>query len=100
METVYIINNGLFSLDNLLKMLFNNHTKTWIVYMINRDQKDEIIRFVLDSSDEENEDLAVFMAGIQAREQAAHRRGISPGNQRLSAQKQGGVGEDGKRGGV
>ncbi|GHU95903.1 hypothetical protein FACS189479_09590 [Spirochaetia bacterium] len=30
--------------------------------MINQDQKDEIIRFVLDASDKENENLAVFIA--------------------------------------
>jgi hypothetical protein len=42
--------------------------------MVNQDHKDEIIRFVLDSSDEENEKLAVFMAGIQAQEQAFERK--------------------------
>ncbi|GHU15306.1 hypothetical protein FACS1894163_01540 [Spirochaetia bacterium] len=42
--------------------------------MINQDRKDEIIRFVLDSSDEENENLAVFIAGIQAQERAFQRQ--------------------------
>jgi hypothetical protein len=38
--------------------------------VVNQGQKDEIIRFVLESSDEENENLAIFMVGIQAQEQA------------------------------
>lgn len=48
--------------------------------MINQDQKDKIIRFVLDSSDEENENLAVFMAGIQAQERVFQRQKAGEGN--------------------
>jgi hypothetical protein len=39
-------------------------------YMADKKHKEEILRFVLDSSDEENENLAVFIAGIQAQERA------------------------------
>lgn len=48
--------------------------------MINQDQRDEIIRFVLDSSDEENENLAVFMAGVQAQERAFQRQKAGEGS--------------------
>ncbi|MDR1931685.1 MAG: hypothetical protein LBQ57_02570 [Spirochaetales bacterium] len=36
--------------------------------------KDKIIRYVLDSSDEENKNLALFIAGIRARKRALHRK--------------------------
>jgi hypothetical protein len=34
--------------------------------MSSQDYKDEIIRYVLESSNEENENLAIFMAGMKA----------------------------------
>ncbi|GHV08587.1 hypothetical protein FACS189485_20250 [Spirochaetia bacterium] len=48
--------------------------------MINQDPKDEIIRFVLDASDKENENLAVFIAGIQAQERAFQRQKAGEGS--------------------
>jgi hypothetical protein len=48
--------------------------------MVNQDHRDEIIRFVLDSSDEENEDLAIFMAGIRAQERAFQRQKTGEGS--------------------
>jgi hypothetical protein len=42
--------------------------------MVNQGHRDEIVRFVLDSSDEENENLAVFIAGIQAQERVFQRQ--------------------------
>ncbi|GHU54243.1 hypothetical protein FACS189442_0200 [Spirochaetia bacterium] len=53
--------------------------------MINQGQKDEIVRFVLDASDEENENLAVFIAGIQAQERAFQRQRAGEGNKAVYA---------------
>ncbi|GHU75997.1 hypothetical protein FACS189461_3020 [Spirochaetia bacterium] len=50
------------------------------INMINQGQKDEIIRFVLDASDEENKNLAVFIAGVQAEERAFQRQKAEEGN--------------------
>jgi hypothetical protein len=42
--------------------------------MVNRNCKDEIIRYILDSSDEENKNLAVFIAAIRAQKRASRRK--------------------------
>jgi hypothetical protein len=48
--------------------------------MVNQDHRDEVIRFVLDSSDAENENLAVFIAGVQAQERAFQRQKAGEGS--------------------
>ena len=63
--------------------------------MIDQDQRDEIIRFVLDSSDEENENLAVFIAGVQAQERAFQRQKAGEGNGAVYAASQAGPGSGG-----
>jgi hypothetical protein len=41
--------------------------------MVSIGYRDEITRFILDSPEEDNEDLAVFMAGIRAQKEAFER---------------------------
>lgn len=48
--------------------------------MINQSQKDEIIHFVLDASDKENENFAVFIAGVQSQERVFQRQKAGEGN--------------------
>jgi hypothetical protein len=48
--------------------------------MVDKKQKDEIIHFILDASDEENENLAVFIAGVQTQERAFQRQKAGEGN--------------------
>jgi hypothetical protein len=46
--------------------------------MVNIGSKDEIIGYILNSSDEENEKLALFIAGMEAQKRAFSRKRKPP----------------------
>jgi hypothetical protein len=70
---IYLINKT--TLDTLLCKLYIFIVNFGYRYkiMVNQDQKEKILRFVLKSSQEENQRLARFMAGIEAQ------KGENPG---------------------